>query len=140
MNHTAHPPLAEWLENIPYGPPTLKRCQLLSDKGEAGTGRRWFVVRPHKRWPQPYNCLAPGLYAEAAITRHVGLLRGGDRSALFHEQRLGGSQPAEALPPVVAYCQLLTAANHLSAAYEELRAWDIIPSSVPPVPLLIMTR
>ena len=135
-----HPPLTEWMETIPYGPPTVKRCQLLSDRGEAGTGRRWFVVRPRKRWPQPPKYLAPGLYTEVAFIRHVERLRGGDRSSLFHDQRLGGSQPAEALPPVVAYCQLLTAAKHLSAAYEELRAYDIIPSSVPPVPLLIFTR
>ena len=134
------PPPQEWLESIPFGPSTPKRCQLLSDKGEAGTGRRWFVVRPHKCWPQPASGLAPGLYTEAALTRYVGLLSGGDRSALFHEQRLGGSQPVEALPPIIAYCQLLTAANHLSAAYEELRAYDIIPSSVPPVPLRILTR
>ena len=111
-----------------------QRFQLLSDKGEAGTRRRWFVVRPRKCWPQPYNCLVPGVYTEVAFTRSVGLLRGGDRSALFHEQRRGAD--GRALPPVVAYCQLLTAANHLAAAYEELRAWDIISASVPPVPLL----
>ena len=73
-----------------------------------------------------------------ARLRCVGLLRGGDRSALFHEQRLRADDGA--LPPVVAYCQLLTAANHLSAAYEELRAFDIFRTSVPPIPLLIMTR
>ena len=46
----------------------------------------------------------------------------------------------ESLPPAVCYCQLLTASNHLAAAYEELRAYDIVSSSVPPVPLRILTR
>ena len=57
-----HPPLGEWLESIPYGPPTSKRFQLLSDKGEAGTGRRWFVVRPRKCWPSRavLGCCAVG--------------------------------------------------------------------------------
>ena len=41
-----HPPLTEWLENIPYGPPTSKRCQLLSDKGEVLSFGFGFAAHP----------------------------------------------------------------------------------------------
>ena len=142
------------MEGLPFGPSTPKRLKLLFDKGE-GLARCWYVVRPRRCWPQPYDCLAPGVYSAAALARCVGEMQHGDRSALFREQLCASLQEADAasgqmdwsssptpvpLPPVVTSSLLLTAANHLSAAYEELRVWDIIPASVPPIPLIIVSR
>ena len=91
----AHPPTEQWMESLPFGPSTPKRLKLLCDKGD-GLARRWYVVRPRRCWPQPYDCLAPGVYSAAAFAHSVGQMRYGERSVLFREQLHASLQEAEA--------------------------------------------
>ena len=75
---------------------------------------------------------------EIAFARIISELPDRGLSSLIADQR----RQAELgnLTQVVCYCQLLTAANHLANAYQELRSFGIIAEGVPVIPLRIFAR
>ena len=112
------------MTQIPFGPGTPKRMQLLSDQATTESGRRWFVVRPSQRWPQPSDQLKVGVYTEAAFARAVRELSPHRLQAL--QEECASQDQSFTLPPVVGYSQVLTAANHLGAAFLELKEYGSI--------------
>ena len=129
-------PLGNWVTRIPFGPGTPKRAQLLSDQSETESGRRWFVVRPTQSWPQPSGHLKVGVYTEAAFARALRELPPHRLQVLMEE--CASQDPPSALPPVVGYSQVLTAANHLGAAFLGLKEYGIISAAeIPPLQIFV---